>query len=238
MHQLRIDRARTAERAKEVGRHSLACAAGLDGRGSAANPHASPKRKREESATPEIARVDTAECIYTNVYMRRKTDFVTRTEPLAFFLTWTTYGSWLPGDDRGWADSRGHPRAADPTRKLEASRLLAEFPLTLGVHQQSVVADVIAAHCNIRGWTLHAMSCRTQHVHVVVTAVGVSPEDVLSQFKTWASRRLKDASAGDRARSGRMRWWTEGGSKRWIYDVAELGAVVTYVAECQDKSRT
>jgi len=175
--------------------------------------------------------------MYTNVYMRCKTDFVTRTEPIAFFLTWTTYGSWLPGDNRGWADSRGHLRAAEPARELQASRLLAESPLTLGVHQQWVVADVIAAHSNIRGWTLHAMSCRPQHVHVVVTAVGVSPEDVLSQFKTWASRRLKGASAGDQTRSGRMRWWTEGGSKRWIYDVAELGAVVTYVTECQDKPR-
>ena len=120
---------------------------------------------------------------------------------------------------------------------MQASRLLAESPLTLGVRQQTVVADVIAAHSNIRGWTLHAMSCRPQHVHVVVTAVGVSPEDVLSQFKTWASRRLKGAAADDRTRRRRMRWWTEGGSKRWIYDVAELEAVVTYVAECQDKPR-
>ena len=23
-------------------------------------------------------------------------------EPLAYFITWTTYGTWLPGDERGW----------------------------------------------------------------------------------------------------------------------------------------
>jgi len=23
-------------------------------------------------------------------------------DPLAYFLTWTTYGTWLPGDERGW----------------------------------------------------------------------------------------------------------------------------------------
>ncbi len=23
-------------------------------------------------------------------------------EPLAYFLTWSTYGTWLPGDERGW----------------------------------------------------------------------------------------------------------------------------------------
>ena len=25
-------------------------------------------------------------------------------DPLAFFLTWSTYGSWLPGDARGWTE--------------------------------------------------------------------------------------------------------------------------------------
>jgi len=169
--------------------------------------------------------------------MTRKPDFVTRSEPIAFFLTWTTYGSWLPGDDRGWADSRGHLRAAEPNRTLVASRLLAESPLALVGHQQSVVADVIAAHCKIRGWTLHAMSCRPQHVHVVVTAAGVSPEDVLTQFKAWATRRLKAASVDGQPQNSRRRWWSECGSRRWIYDVAALDAVVTYVTECQDKPR-
>ena len=27
-------------------------------------------------------------------------------EPIAYFLTWTTYGSWLPGDQRGWVQYR------------------------------------------------------------------------------------------------------------------------------------
>ena len=28
-------------------------------------------------------------------------------EPLAYFLTWTTYGTWLPGDGRGWVEKNG-----------------------------------------------------------------------------------------------------------------------------------
>ena len=27
-------------------------------------------------------------------------------EPMAYFITWTTYGTWLPGDERGhWSDA-------------------------------------------------------------------------------------------------------------------------------------
>ena len=24
--------------------------------------------------------------------------------PLAYLITWTTYGTWLPGDQRGWVE--------------------------------------------------------------------------------------------------------------------------------------
>ena len=34
-------------------------------------------------------------------------------EPLAFLLTWTTYGTWSPGDERGW-NRKGKPGAHLP----------------------------------------------------------------------------------------------------------------------------
>ena len=49
---------------------------------------------------------------------------------LAYFLTWTTYGTWLPGDARGWVNR--HPQGdnviAPPSPALEwhARRLMEE----------------------------------------------------------------------------------------------------------------
>ena len=34
-------------------------------------------------------------------------------DPLAYFLTLTTYGTWLPGDDRGW-HRKGEPEVQPP----------------------------------------------------------------------------------------------------------------------------
>jgi predicted nucleic acid-binding protein len=34
-------------------------------------------------------------------------------DPLALFLTWTTYGSWLSGDERGWVEKPGCFREPD-----------------------------------------------------------------------------------------------------------------------------
>jgi hypothetical protein len=27
-------------------------------------------------------------------------------DPIGYFLTWVTYGTWLPGDPRGWVEFR------------------------------------------------------------------------------------------------------------------------------------
>jgi hypothetical protein len=35
-------------------------------------------------------------------------------DPLAYFLTWVTYGTWLPGDDRGWVEYRHGWQLPDP----------------------------------------------------------------------------------------------------------------------------
>jgi hypothetical protein len=39
-------------------------------------------------------------------------------KPLAYFISWTTYGSWLPGDERGWVEKGTEGiQEADETRR-------------------------------------------------------------------------------------------------------------------------
>src|SRR5258707_4270031 len=102
--------------------------------------------------------------------MRTDSCGIPMADPLAYFLTWTTYGTWLPGDERGWVEKPGQFRPPDAERKKSAEQLMTESPLTLDVEQRRIVEATIADHCRIRGWRLQAVSARTQHVHVVVTA--------------------------------------------------------------------
>ena len=54
---------------------------------------------------------------------------------------------------------------------------MTEPALTLTDEQRRIIKeDTIAAHCRIRGWHLHAVNVRTQHVHVVVNAPGRTPK--------------------------------------------------------------
>jgi hypothetical protein len=112
---------------------------------------------------------------------------------------------------------------------------MTEPAVTLDVDQRLLVEDVIAKHCRIRGWHLHVVSCRTRHVHVVVTAPGRDPDDVRDQFKAWGTRHLKDLERS-RHPTGvpvRQNWWTQGGSSRWINDEESLEKAIHYVLEEQ-----
>jgi REP element-mobilizing transposase RayT len=156
-------------------------------------------------------------------------------DPLAFFLTWTTYGTWLPGDSRGWVNKPGDSCEPEPSRERGAAKRMTEPALTLDVPQRRIIEDTIAAHCRIRGWHLHAVNARTQHVHVVVTAPGRDPEVVMDQFKAWCTRKLKEReqSLGIAATSVRQNWWTQRGSKRYINNNDDLCAAIQYVVEEQ-----
>ena len=91
-------------------------------------------------------------------------------EPLAYFLTWPTYGTWLPGDERGWIQYGRGWQFPDAVRELEAEAKMTECACRLDGEQRDAVERQIAETCAIRGWELHAVNCRSNHAHVVVTA--------------------------------------------------------------------
>ena len=110
--------------------------------------------------------------------------------------------------------------------------------------QRDVVERQIAETCNIRRWELHAVNCRSNHVHVVVTA-NIEPKLVRNQLKAWSTRRLKeleavrhDAQRCEReATALRENWWAERGSQRFINDSEGLEATILYVRDSQDRPR-
>lgn len=149
-------------------------------------------------------------------------------EPIAYFITWTTYGTWLPGDERGsW--HRGLYQSANELFHQMAAMAMKETAFTLSQEDRDIVEETVTRHCEIRSWKLHTVRARSNHVHVVVTAPGYQPETVRDQFKAWCTRLLK------LRHSGRDRFWTEGGSRRWINHEDDLEAAITYVNEAQER---
>ena len=154
-------------------------------------------------------------------------------KPLAYFITFTTYGSWLHGRAPGSVD-RDHnvPETpflpADSERERTNRAAMRQESYTLDEARRGVVLRTILEVAAHRKWTLWAVHVRTHHVHVVITA-DAKPEKVMADLKAWASRRLREAfqESSDRDR------WTQHGSTRYLNDDASVTAAVKYTLEDQ-----
>jgi len=150
-------------------------------------------------------------------------------DPIAFFLTITSYGTWLPGDGRGWDEYRRGWKLPNPACELEAKARMTDDACRLSPAQRKLFENQIAETCEHRGWTLHAVNCRSNHKHVVVTALNTKPKKIRIDIKAWCTRRLKESDPT------RDNWWTDRGSIRWVFDEESLDTVIRYVSEAQDR---
>src|SRR5947208_1900361 len=104
-------------------------------------------------------------------------DFQTRTQPLAYLLTFRCYGTWLHGEERGSVDRRRYHRYGTPDMPAnkrilsDERRTLKSEPLLLNKPQRETVQAAIREVCESRRYSLHAISVRTNHVHVVVGSI-------------------------------------------------------------------
>lgn len=150
---------------------------------------------------------------------------------LAYFLTFSTYGTWLHGADKehGSVDKR-HNVYATPFLDANAGRLRHETdamrqpPYLLDESRRRVVCDAIVGLASEKGWHLQAMHVRSNHVHVVVEA-DREPGRLMSDMKARASRRLNLAGLDDRQRIR----WTRHGSTRHLFRPDDVEAKIRYV---------
>jgi REP element-mobilizing transposase RayT len=157
-------------------------------------------------------------------------------DPLAYFITWTCYGTWLPGDDRGWTKWHKGEVIPQPLLANWCLEKMTDDPLFLTEIQRIIVNETVALHCQIRRWNLHAVNCRSNHCHTVITASDYDGEQVRDQLKSWCKRKLKEEqkSRGIDSKEIREKWWTGKGSARWLFDQESLEAAIRYTLEAQD----
>ncbi len=102
-----------------------------------------------------------------------------------FFLTWTTYGTWLPGDERGWHHHNKGEQLANSRLKQWCSNQMRTGEVVLALFDRVIVEDACRAHCVYRNWHLHAVNARSNHVHAIVTA-DTTGKKLLNELKLTA----------------------------------------------------
>ena len=113
-------------------------------------------------------------------------------EPIAFFITWTVYGTFLQGDRRWWRKKNVGLTAPQPLLEQWHRERLNHEVLLLSQRHRTVVEHEIEQHSQRRIWRLWTVSARTNHVHVVVSAPGFRGDKVRDQLKANATRGIRD----------------------------------------------
>ncbi len=157
-------------------------------------------------------------------------------ETLSYLITFTTYGTWLQGRELGSADPKRHNIPGEPylvgdedEERRQFARLKHE-PTELDEAQRITVQDAIVDVCRHRGWTLHALHVRSNHLHAVVSA-DATPEKVMTDFKAYATRRLREESLVD----GERKVWTRHGSTRYLKTSGSVEGAIRYTVDRQGR---
>jgi REP element-mobilizing transposase RayT len=154
---------------------------------------------------------------------------------LAYFITFSTYGTWLHGTSKGKGSvDREHNQFGmpfvepDEGREAQSREELKQAPYSMKAGEREIVRDAIVALCRAKAWRLLAVHVRSNHVHIVV-AVDRDPDRVMSDLKAAASRRLTRAGFDDAARKR----WTRHGSTLHLFDEATVADKIDYTLNRQ-----
>src|SRR5262245_24170139 len=149
--------------------------------------------------------------------------------PLAYFITFRSYGTWMHGDERGSVDR--HHRGYDtpmlppsPRRELVERRYLKQKPVKFNLRQRQAIAAGIRESCAIRKWNLWSLNVRTNHLHCVLTA-NYNPKRVTSTLKANATRAMRSAGCW----RSELSPWARGGSAKYLWNEKDLKDAIEYV---------
>jgi len=154
--------------------------------------------------------------------------------PLAFLITFRSYGTWLHGDERGsvsrFRNQYKSPRLPPEKKWLKTNtRRLKGEVVILDANRRGCVEAAVRKTCEIRGWHLYAVNVRTNHVHSVVAAGQKKPEMVLNALKANATRTMREQGCWQ----GTMSPWADKGSKRNLWNEESIARAVDYVINGQ-----
>lgn len=159
------------------------------------------------------------------------------TFPAAYFITYSTYGSWVHADARGSVSRNqnvfGTPKLKPNekyAKKMHGKQKNDQF--LLNESQRTTVLNSIIAACKYYGWYLHAAHVRTNHLHILLYAKEDSAT-VTTKIKSFGTRFLKKYHPD----IPKQKFWTRGKSARCIWKHAFILPAKQYIVDGQGKTK-
>ena len=133
---------------------------------------------------------------------------------LGYMITWTTYGTWLQGDERGYVKN-GQTYDGNKALMQRNKKLQSQDMVKLSRNHQQVVRKAITREAESQDQRIHALSVQSNHVHIVAEYTREPISKMVAYYKKSARLALK-------AEGHNGKLWTKGYDKRFCFDRAAL----------------
>lgn len=142
-------------------------------------------------------------------------------------ITWTTYGTWLQGDKRGYVKDGKILRKSDAL--LQSNLREMKYPAArFNAEHCAVVHHAFLNKAKEIRQQIYAVAVSSNHVHIVAEHINESIERVVSYYKNAARLALRDKGF-----NGKI--WTRGFDKRFCFNQEELKEKIQYIENHQNK---
>jgi len=145
---------------------------------------------------------------------------------IGFMATWTTYGSWLQGNKKGYVKN-GITLKANPELEKSNKVLLKHDEIKIPKSLRTIVKNAILKEAEEIGQKVYAIAVCSNHVHIVVESISKTCGYSAGRFKKAATDELRKYGFRDKV-------WTKGFDKRYCYNQQEIEKKITYVQRHED----
>jgi hypothetical protein len=140
---------------------------------------------------------------------------------VGYMLTWTTYGTWLQGEEKGFVKD-AQVRGENVALKTDCDKKLKGSAVRFRGKEKAIVGDAIVEASGRFKQRIRAIAEHSNHVHIVCEYVDVPIGVLVGHYKNVARVALqKDGFVG--------RVWTRGFDKRYCFDEKSLQERIEYV---------
>ena len=140
---------------------------------------------------------------------------------IGYMVTWTTYGTWLQGDERGYVKDGKILEKNDELNLI--NQKLQKYPaFKLNSEQKQIVKKAVLEEAQRINHKIFAIAVYSNHLHIVAGVSEESIEQTVHRYKYSATLALRKFGKEKRI-------WSKGFDKRFCFTNEELERKIKYV---------
>jgi REP element-mobilizing transposase RayT len=140
---------------------------------------------------------------------------------IGYMVTWTTYGTWLQGDERGYVKD-GVILPGNEKLKAANQEQQKSETVKLNAKQKQTVERAILDEAQRVNQKIFALAVCSNHIHLLADVSAESIEDAVRRYKYSATSALRDCGIQNKI-------WSKGFDKRFCFVKSQLEQKIKYI---------